>query len=408
MRERFLQILYADKRHTSPEQQILLWILLFSSFTFLLIAANNALLDIPAVHIPASMGLLCLAFYLLVRRNAALAPKVNFAPFLTYLLVATDSWFSNAGIEGSVPLFLICPIITAMILFKGWLRLWIFLILVAHLTGLTFVQQAYPASVLPYPSLTIKQIDMLTSSLFVAFYCIGYVIIVVHHLERRRLQTERLVRNLLPHTVAETLKYQCIGAQTVADYFPQASIMFINVVDFTALTTVMQPAELIIFLNELFSHFDMLTEAYGVEKIKASGNSYMVAAGVPQSRPDHAQVLVRMALTIQEHSKRQRFYGHKLSFRIGVNSGSVVAGIIGRQKFIYDLWGEAVNLANRMESQGQADVIQITRATYDLLHNNFICEAKEPIFVKGKGTMEVWHVKAIAEKKVDQNNDRLF
>ena len=154
----------------------------------------------------------------------------------------------------------------------------------------------------------------------------------------------------------------------------------------------MQPGELVAFLNGLFSHFDMLAQAYGVEKIKTIGDCYMVAAGVPYPRPDHAQALVRMALTIQAHIRRQNFQGYKPTFRIGINTGPVVAGIIGRQKFIYDLWGDAVNVASRMESQGTAGTIQITQRVYQLVADEFICLNQGLIDVKGKGPMPVWHV----------------
>ncbi|MBX3010296.1 MAG: adenylate/guanylate cyclase domain-containing protein [Caldilineaceae bacterium] len=315
--------------------------------------------------------------------------------FLAYFLVTTDSWFSNAGIEGSVPLFLLCPVITAMILLNGWPRLGMIIGVLLHLTLLTLLQQADPTQVRAYPTTATKEADMLVSLLFVTLYCMGYIVIVRRHLEQRRVQTENLVLNLLPASVAETLKYPYTMPQTVADYFPQASIMFVDVVDFTALAAKMEPAELITFLNELFSHLDMLVDAYGVEKIKVMGDCYMVAAGVPYPRADHAQRLARLALTIQEHAKRRHFLGHKLTLRIGINSGPVVAGIIGHQKFTYDLWGDAVNLASRMQSQGQAGSIQIPRATYELIADEFLCEAKGTIQIKGKTEMEIWHIKGV-------------
>jgi guanylate cyclase len=145
-------------------------------------------------------------------------------------------------------------------------------------------------------------------------------------------------------------------------------------------------------LNEVFSHFDLLVEKHGLEKIKTIGDCYMVASGVPRPRTDHAKALVALALEMDDFVSQREICGHKLSFRMGLNSGPVVAGVIGRKKFIYDLWGDAVNTASRMESHGQGGKIQITRATYELVKDDFVCEPQGTVNVKGKGNMSVWFV----------------
>jgi guanylate cyclase len=146
-------------------------------------------------------------------------------------------------------------------------------------------------------------------------------------------------------------------------------------------------------LDHLFSHFDTLAERHELEKIKTIGDCYMVAAGVPSPRPDHARAIVLMALDMLEAMRSSDEVGHLgLELRIGINSGPVVAGVIGRKRFLYDLWGDAVNTASRMESHGTQGRIQITRATYELLGDEFECELRGTIPVKGKGDMEVWHV----------------
>ena len=142
----------------------------------------------------------------------------------------------------------------------------------------------------------------------------------------------------------------------------------------------MSPTELVTLLNEVFSAFDQLVERHGVEKIKTIGDCYMVAAGVPQPRSDHARALTQLALEMQALVASRDFQGHPLRFRIGLNSGPLVAGVIGRRKFIYDLWGDAVNTASR------------TEATHELIKDNFICEPHGTISVKGKGEMKVWYV----------------
>lgn len=383
--------LYGSTANSTLERQILLWILLFTGTTFLLGAINNYLLHIPSIIIPFGVGILCLVLYLLARFSPVWAARFTFAPFITYMMVTTDSWFSNAGITGSVPLFFPSAILAAMILLRRRQRVYMIALLFLHFALLMVIQQWQPALVRPYASVAIKQSDLLVSLAMAVGYSLGCVLIVHHHLEQRRRQAERLLLNILPLPIAERLRYHYTGAQTIADSYT-ASVMFIDIVNFTALSSTMQPVALVAFLNDLFSHFDMLAEAYGVEKIKTIGDCYMVAAGVPYPRPDHAHVLLRMALTIQSHLRRLRFQGYQPAFRIGINTGPVVAGIIGRQKFIYDLWGDAVNVASRMESQGVAGAIQITQPIYELVKHEFICINQGVIEVKGKGPMPIWHV----------------
>jgi adenylate cyclase len=147
------------------------------------------------------------------------------------------------------------------------------------------------------------------------------------------------------------------------------------------------------YLDHLFSHFDELAERYGLEKIKTIGDCYMVAAGVPTPRPDHAPALALMALDMLEAMRSNDEVGHLgLELRVGINSGPVVAGVIGRKRFLYDLWGDAVNTASRMESHGTPGRIQITRATYELLADEFECEPRGPVAVKGKGEIEAWYL----------------
>ncbi len=160
----------------------------------------------------------------------------------------------------------------------------------------------------------------------------------------------------------------------------------------------MTPLNLVELLNEVFQCFDGLVETYGLEKIKTIGDCYMVASGVPRPRPDHAAALVELALDMQSAIASRRFGGRKLVFRIGINSGPVVAGVIGRKKFIYDLWGESVNMASRMESHGEGGAIQTTRRTYELVKDLFDCVPKGRIDVKGAGPTEVWHVMGRATK----------
>jgi adenylate cyclase len=214
-------------------------------------------------------------------------------------------------------------------------------------------------------------------------------------LQQEQAKAENLLLNILPSSIADQLKAQ---TQPIADQFGEASILFADVADFTPWSERLPPAEVVGYLDHLFSHFDELAERYGLEKIKTIGDCYMVAAGVPTPRPDHARALALMALDMLDAMRsdddvRHLGVGHLgLELRVGINSGPVVAGVIGRKRFLYDLWGDAVNTASRMESHGTPGRIQITRATYELLADEFECELRGPIAVKGKGEVEAWYL----------------
>lgn len=209
-------------------------------------------------------------------------------------------------------------------------------------------------------------------------------------IETEKEKSERLLRNILPEKIAGALKQY---DRTIADEFQETSVLFADVANFTQLDNQLSPTAVVGLLNDLFSQFDALVDRYGVEKIKTIGDCYMVAAGVPDPRPDHARVLADLALDMLDYVHRHRFaHGRQLNLRIGINSGPLVAGVVGRKKFIYDLWGETVNTASRMESHGAVGRIQITQSTYERLNGAFRCEAAGVIQVKGKGPMEVWHL----------------
>jgi adenylate cyclase len=226
---------------------------------------------------------------------------------------------------------------------------------------------------------------------------VGVVIAVAfgllyHFVDRRNFfqqRSELLLLNILPKEISTALK---ADPRAIAKQYEAASVLFADVVDFTSLAATLTPLGLVDLLNEVFQCFDRLVEKYDLEKIKTIGDCYMVASGVPRARPDHAAALVDLALDIRAAVASTQFGGRQLAFRIGVNSGPVVAGVIGHKKFIYDLWGEAVNLASRMESHGRSGCVQITDRTYELIKDAFDCEAIGIIEVKGAGGMKVWRV----------------
>ncbi|HSL28168.1 MAG TPA: adenylate/guanylate cyclase domain-containing protein [Anaerolineales bacterium] len=234
----------------------------------------------------------------------------------------------------------------------------------------------------------------------IAIFLLGYFVGEKNRLftllRGEQAKSENLLLNILPKEIAAILKNE---SRTIADHYTEASILFADMVGFTPLSTKLPPVEVVELLNEAFSYFDSLLDKYDVEKIRTIGDSYMVASGVPRRRKDHAQALVCMALEMRDFVRTHRFRnGEHLSFRIGINSGPVIGGVIGKRKFVYDVWGDAVNVASRMESHGMGNTIQITRATYELIKDEFVCEPRGTLDVKGKGEMEVWLVIVAKER----------
>jgi adenylate cyclase len=221
----------------------------------------------------------------------------------------------------------------------------------------------------------------------------GLIFLMVYYfVDKKNLyqqRSESLLLNILPREIIEILKTQ---QGVIAQHYDQASILFADVVNFTPLADHMHPTELVQMLNEVFSAFDERAGKYGLEKIKTIGDCYMIAAGVPTPRADHALVLTEMAMEMRDYLSQRTFSGRKLQFRFGINSGPVTAGVIGRRKFAYDLWGDSVNVASRMESLGQSNVIQVSQSTYQLIRHRFRCTQHGPIHVKGKGEMLIWFV----------------
>lgn len=210
-------------------------------------------------------------------------------------------------------------------------------------------------------------------------------------LQEEQEKSERLLLSILPKPVAEQLKQ---NPGSIADSFPEATVLFADIVGFTHLSTQRSPIELVTLLNNIFSAFDQLADLHGLEKIKTIGDAYMVVGGLPTPKPDHAEAIAAMALDMQEAiDKLNQETGESVIIRVGISTGPVVAGVIGTRKFIYDLWGDTVNMASRMESQGIAGCIQVTAKTYDRLQDKYQFEERGLIEVRGKGEMTTYWLK---------------
>ena len=342
-----------------------------------------------AGSIPFSYGI----FSLLSIINFARTRKYAFFRFsqlllillLPFLLMVTLGGFINGS--GVILWALICPL--GALLFDNNRHALRWFVAFMGLVLLSGFLQPY-VRLTNHLSQTVVIFFFVTNLLAVSFLVFLMVSYFVGQKNLFQQKSESLLLNILPKEIAAILKNE---SRTIADHYDEASVLFADMVGFTLLSAQLPPVEMVELLNEVFSYFDSLVDKYNVEKIRTIGDSYMVASGVPRGRPDHAQTLVRMGLEMRDYIATHTFcHNQRVNFRIGINSGSMIAGVIGRRKFVYDVWGDAVNVASRMESHGVGGAVQITRATYHLIQDEFLCEPRGTVNVKGKGEMDVWLV----------------
>jgi class 3 adenylate cyclase len=320
-------------------------------------------------------------------RVAVLLP-VNVAVFVATLVVGGQTGFLYY-------FFLFAPV--AFLLFEDDARLkWAF----ASLSAVAYAYLRLHAEVPPPAVLSRDVAEVL--ELTTAMVVILTILFIVHlftrdttlaeaRLAEEHERSERLLLNILPAQISARLKG---SDKAIADGFAEVTVLFADIVGFTELSQELTPEALVEILNHIFSAFDDLAERHHLEKIKTIGDCYMVAAGLPDVRADHAEAIARMALGMRDELERvNRLTGRSLRIRIGIHTGPVVAGVIGKRKFIYDLWGDTVNTASRMESSGVPQEIQVTRNVYDRLAGKFELEARGTIKVKGKGEMETYLLK---------------
>jgi len=223
-------------------------------------------------------------------------------------------------------------------------------------------------------------------------------------MEAQYERSEALLANILPASIAERLKEP--ERNVIADKYDEASVLFADIAGFTERASSSAPADLVRFLNHVYSAFDALVDKHGLEKIKVSGDSYMVVSGVPQPRPDHVQALADFALDMADVAAGLKDpHGHPVPLRVGLATGPVVAGVVGSRRFFYDVWGDAVNVASRMESTDSVGRIQVPEAVYERLKDEFVLRERGRIEVKGKGLMRTWYL--IGRKAAEQSGDLL-
>jgi len=221
-----------------------------------------------------------------------------------------------------------------------------------------------------------------------------------HDLEVERERSEKLLLNILPAPIARRLKE---GKKVIADQFDEATVLFVDIANFTPLASTIPPVELVEMLNGIFSRFDSIVEKHGLEKIKTMGDAYMAVGGLPIPTRDHAEAVANAALEILKVFPK--LTDHGLQLRIGIHTGPVVAGVIGKNKFNYDLWGDTVNTASRMQSHGKPNTIQTTIQTFEYLKDKFEFQTRGEIEVRGKGAMQVY---ILTGRKFDHVQDNKY
>jgi class 3 adenylate cyclase len=350
------------------------------------------------VNIYCFVGAICLisAALLINHYKYHLIARIYF-DFLGILIFSTFALLN--GVDINQHLYLILVIIVSFFLFsKNERKIMYFFIFwaLANIIGLE-IWFLNHKPILSYSEEGLKALAIIENMGLVAmisgfaFYIYTIYQEAEHNLELERRKSENLLHNILPVKIADRLK---INTDTIADKFENTSILFADLVDFTTFSDKIFPEKIVQILNEIFTKFDYLAEKYNLEKIKTIGDAYMVAAGLPLHREDHAEAIAEFALDMLETFKKCKTEdGKTLRVRVGINSGPVVAGVIGKKKFIYDLWGDTVNTAARMESHGIAGEIQVTQMTYELLKEKYIFTERGYIDVKGKGQMKTYLLK---------------
>jgi adenylate cyclase len=279
---------------------------------------------------------------------------------------------------------------------RAWRWFGAFLLLVMITTPLAAIVRPHPEPGLPS---TMILVFMALNIGAVAFFAFLLLATFARQRQDAQERADDLLLNILPASVAERLK---ADRSQIAEHHDDVSVLFADVVDFTPMAAELAPAEVVGLLDGLFTDFDELADRYGVEKIKTVGDAYMVAAGVPSPRADHAPVMAQLALEMCSlAANHDRNDGTAVRLRIGIASGPVVAGVIGRRKFIYDLWGDTVNVASRMESHGTPGRIQVAETTYELIKDAFVLEPRGMVEIKGRGAIPTWYLVGPADRAAE-------
>lgn len=330
----------------------------------------------------------------MLHRFGELIPPLTFIG-TAYLSIFTICWFVGTG-SGLQFYFLVAACLVVLQL--GVDRIFLAAILAAIAAGMVITLQflvprdtgAQPVWALSL-SFVVTTISACVMVVTTVWYAVREIVRAEAAMELEYERSEALLANILPASVAERLKDP--ARNIIADKYEDASVLFADIAGFTERASTIPPDQLILFLDKLYGDFDALVDKHGLEKIKVSGDSYMVVSGVPQPRADHVEALAAFALDMVEVARVLRdSRGEPLPLRIGLACGPVVAGVVGSRRFFYDVWGDAVNVASRMESTDSVGRIQVPEDVYRRLKDDFILQERGDVEIKGKGRMRTWYL----------------
>lgn len=407
--ERVLAVLIGDHRRYSIEQR------LFNTISLLNAAANTAGAFAALIYqsdrflflLHFGTGILFAVFYYVSRFKDAY--RILYWPFVLLILafLFINSLF-NAGSEGGAHYYFIPAMVIAIILSIRVQRTVVAFVVIGLTTVLLFVVEQYqPGWITRYSSPFERMLDVRINFMFVQFLTGILVVVLTKNLNQERAKSDSLLLNILPASVAEELKMR---DSVSPRHYESASVLFTDFVGFTQIAEGMTPDELVAELDACFSRFDAIARKHKLEKIKTIGDSYMAVGGVPAANRTHAVDCVLAALEIQRFmteltAKKAAVNQPCWQLRIGVHTGPLVAGVIGREKFAYDVWGDTVNTASRLESSGVAGRINISAATYEQVKDLFVCEYRGKILAKNKGEIDMYFVNAIHQMYVQESGE---
>lgn len=354
-------------------------------------------------------GVLFLLFYYLSRfRNLY---NTLYWPFVLLILAFLFiNSLRNAGSTGGAHYYLIPALVIAIVLSRGLLKtILVFLLFAAATAALLLLERIHPEWITYYSSPEERLYDTLTSLVFVQIFTGVVVMVLARNLNQERRKSDRLLLNILPESIARELQK---SDRVQPRYYDNASVLFTDFVGFTRIAESLKPQELIEELDNCFRQFDLIIKKHRLEKIKTIGDAYMTVGGIPQPNVTHAIDCVLAALEIsgfmtRMHEEKTSENKPYWQLRLGIHSGPLVAGVIGHEKFAYDVWGDTVNTASRLESSGQASRINISRATYEQVKDFFVCQYRGRVAAKNKGEIEMYFVDGIRPELAHNSNTNI-
>jgi class 3 adenylate cyclase len=379
-------------------------VMVSSSFVFVQVVTGAWIWQIMSINIAAMM---MFAFVPWLQRFGELVAPLTFIG-AAYVTISATIW--DVGTDSGAQFFLLVGV-CLVVLLLGIEHIVLAAILAAIAAGLvialeflvphdTGLQPAWAQSM----GFVITSVSACVMIVVTVWFALRDTARAEAVMEAEYDRSEALLANMLPASIADRLKDP--ERNVIADKYEEASVLFADIVGFTERASSTAPADLVRFLDRVYSAFDALVDKHGLEKIKVSGDSYMVVSGVPRPRPDHVQVLADFALEMADAAAKLRDpHGLSVPLRVGLATGPVVAGVVGSRRFFYDVWGDAVNVASRMESTDSVGQIQVPEAVYERLKDEFVLRERGHINVKGKGVMHTWYL--VGRKAADHSGDLL-